>query len=145
MRRVICHPASNFETTHSLGYYFSPMLSSCQRQQTHRFIWISSCSLLSGISCRDHLQKAITILMPLFPSKIFENVFLTHAHTHHEIQFISCLGFCHMKGIVICEKLLAQTGFVHIFKVKFKYFTSTFKGSFQKYPSPYCWHKMHIC
>lgn len=74
------------------------MLSSCQRQQTHRFIWISSCSLLSGIRWEDHHQKAITVLIPLFLSKSLET---SHIHaqtqTHNEMQFVHYhyLAFCH--------------------------------------------------
>ena len=35
-------------------------------------------------------------------------------------------------------------GLYTFFKVKFKHFSSTFKGNFQNFPAPYCWGKIHI-
>lgn len=54
--------------------------------------------LLPVLCWEDHHQKAITILIPLFVSKKFENIAqtCTNTQTHNEMQFVQyhCLSFC---------------------------------------------------
>ena len=80
-----------------------------------------------------------TNLASKFPRYKSEHASLRHSRTNQRLQLAT-----HRAQMSRNLHLTHPTGFVHIFKVKFKHFSSTLKGHFQNVLVRYRWGKIYI-